>query len=137
MPDVRQTPQPSTSKFILPTHVKFAGSNLAASVSEKRLHRVERTEYRDMPPVARHDVVKMIGYDESATPWHVSRNNGGIAGDEVAEVTRQQPRVRVEASARTETDQEVNGLVSIEVCNRIRASRRWLRRHHDGEGHCG
>src|SRR4029077_19370320 len=66
------------------------------------------------------EVVEEIDGAQAAAAWHVLHDDRRMAGNELAEVARKQPRIDVVAAARPGADNEIDLPSLVEVRNRFR-----------------
>ena len=98
---------------------------------QQRRNALAARERADDRAVFRGDGIKIVGGLEAAGAAHVLRHHVGIAGKMFAEMSRQQPSIRVVAAAYAVADEERNGLALVEILNPGGAS--GLRRDGGGE----
>src|SRR5262249_26194939 len=65
--------------------------------------------------VFRGDGIKIVGRLEAAGAAHVLRHHVGVAGKMLAEMSRQQPSIRIVAAAHAVADEKGNGLAAVEI----------------------
>src|SRR5262249_56909414 len=73
--------------------------------------------------VARRRRIKIIGEAETASAFHVLRHDGRIAGNMVAEPTRDQARVKIITATDAVADVKIDRFAAIEIGDALRARR--------------
>src|SRR5262249_24751015 len=107
-----------------------AGGDIAADAAEpaefervvaRLLIAIERLGHQaarwggDHAAVARRDVIEVVEHDDAACARHVLRDHGGLAGNELADVAREEPQIEIIAGADAIADQHAHTLVLVEA----------------------
>ena len=108
--------------------VEFHGIELHALGADRLRRRKIVAEHADVGAVARRLREQVVRHLDAAGAGHVLRHHGGIAGDVLAEVARDQPRLQVVFAADADADQHVDGLAAVEIGDRLRVGRDAVKR---------
>ena len=92
---------------------------LRGLVAEQRIEAGAAADGADHRAVLVGDVVEPVGEPQAAGAFHVLRRHLRIAGNVLAEMARDQPRVDVVAAADAVADHHVDGLALVELGRRL------------------
>ena len=92
---------------------------LRGLVAEQRIEAGAAADGADHRAVLVGDVVEPVGEPQAAGAFHVLRRHRRIAGNVLAEVARDQPRVDVVAAADAVADHHLDGLALVELGRRL------------------
>ena len=92
-------------------------------IAQQWLERNAALRRADMQAVLVRDIGDVVGHHQAAAARHVAHDHLRIAGDVLADMTRNQPRIDVVAAAGGEADIERDGLVLVELRRALREGR--------------
>ena len=102
--------QTVVSRSGLPSQFIFSGVELHAVASKQRLEGNAAIDEADHRAVSGRQVVELVHQQESARAWNVLNDDAGTTGEMIAEMLRDGTAPNIVGAARTEPDQDADGL---------------------------